>query len=77
MAKFQVFFFLGGGGGGIPAWKAAPPIETCKSCQITIDWSTEKSISNLFAFPDLTLLTFTCSKSIIETLEKGAKYVQC
>ena len=22
-------------------------------------------------------LTFTCSKSIIETLEKGVKYVQC
>ena len=25
----------------------------------------------------LTQLTFTCSKSTIETLEKGAKYVNC
>ena len=27
-------------------------------------------------FEDLNQLTFTCSKSTIETLEKGVKYVQ-
>ena len=31
----------------------------------------------IYIFPDIySQLTFTCSNSIIKTLEKGAKYVQ-
>ena len=39
-------------------------------CEISISYQTE-AMGN-----GVTLLTFTCSKSITETLEKGVKYVQ-
>ena len=34
-------------------------------------------ISYIFSENERTQLTSTCSKSTIETLEKGVKYVQC
>ena len=33
-------------------------------------------ICKLYGHDELIQLTFTCSKSIIKTLEKGVKYVQ-